>query len=435
MPVELSERQRRLLDAALVLAVVALGFVVLSDVAGVLTFFSDVLLLFFLAWLLAFAILPLINLVKRLVPGLPDLAAVLLVYLVVVGLLLALVIQVSSVLASSIGALPKDQPLYDQFVKLLADVQGRLVGVGFKVDLVGQAPAIWETLNQWAVQLVGPLQQVAVASIGVLGNVLILTILSVYLVIDREEALAFVYRLVPPGRTHTARLVQTSVARSFGGFLRTQLVMGLVFGVLAAIVNAVFGLPYSSVTSVAAGVLHAIPFFGPFISWLPPVAVALLSTQFPTPVIVLAVMGVGWFATMNILQPRLMAGAVGIHPIVVLGSVVVGSKLAGIPGAIFGIPIAAVLSAFFFHWFERSREGGTVADRATKRLEAREGRPVRRPQEPVPGLDEDVDEVRRRRDEDEEPVAPEDDPVIAAAAGVAANAAQAATATQPESNR
>ncbi len=151
-------------------------------------------------------------------------------------------------------------------------------------------------------------------------------------------------------------------------------------------------------------------------------AVALLSTQFPTPVIILAVMGVGWFATMNILQPRLMAGAVGIHPIVVLGSVVVGSKLAGIPGAIFGIPIAAVLSAFFFHWFERSREGGSVADRATRRLQAREGHPVRRPQEPVPGLDEDVDEVRRRRQgQDKEPVAPEaDDPVIAAAAGIAA---------------
>ncbi|MHB8961189.1 MAG: AI-2E family transporter [Candidatus Limnocylindrales bacterium] len=423
MPVELSERQRRLLDAALVLAVVALAFVVVADVAGVLTLFSDVLLVFFLAWLLAFAVLPLINLVKRLVPGLPDIAAVLLVFLVVVGLLLALLIQVSSVLASSIGALPKDQPLYDQFVKLLAGVQGRLVGVGFKVDLVGQAPAIWDTLNQWAVQLVGPLQQMAVASIGVIGNVLIITILSVYLVIDREEALAFVYRLVPPGRTQTARLVQTSVARSFGGFLRTQLVMGMVFGVLAAIVNAAFGLPYSSVTSVAAGVLHAIPFFGPFVSWLPPVAVALLSTQFPTPVIVLAVMGVGWFATMNILQPRLMAGAVGIHPIVVLGSVVVGSKLAGIPGAIFGIPIAAVLSAFFFHWFERSREGGTVADRATKRLEAREGHPVRRPQEPVPGLDEDVDEVRRRHQgQDKEPVAPEaDDPIIAAAAGIAAS--------------
>jgi predicted PurR-regulated permease PerM len=397
MPVELSDRQRRLLDTALILAVVALGFVVVGDVASVLGFFSDVVLVFFLAWLLAFAILPLINFVKRLVPGIPDLAAVLLVYLVVVGLLVAVVVQISAALAPSISQLPTDEGLKSAFAKLVADIQHRLVSLGFRVDLVGQTDAIWKNLQDWAGQLTGPVQEVAVASIGVLGNILIVTILSVYLVIDREEALAFVYRLVPPGRTSTARLVQSSVARSFSGFLRTQLVMGVVFGLLAAAVNIAFGLQYGGVTAVAAGVLHAIPFFGPFVSWLPPVAVALLTTPFPAPIVVLAIMAAGWFLTMNVLQPRLMAGAVGIHPIVVLGSVIVGSKVAGVAGAIFGIPIAAVISAFFFHWFERSREGGTVADRATKRLEEREGHPVRRPMEPVPGLDADVEEVHGLR--------------------------------------
>lgn len=394
MPVELSERQRRLLDTVLVLAVVALSFVVVGDVAGVLTYFADVLLLFFFAWLIAFAILPLINLVKRLVPALPDLVAVILVYLAVVGVLLAIIIQVSAGLAASIGQFVNDLPQHNaELISWLAGLQDRLSTLGFQVDLVGQVPVIIANLQTWATQLIGPLQQMAVASVGVLGNVLIIVILSVYIAIDREQALAFVYRLVPPGQTSTARLVQSSVSRSFGGFLRTQLVMGVVFGLLTAVVSFGFGLPYGDLTSVAAGVLHAIPFFGPFVSWAPPVIVALLATQFPVWLIVLAIMAVGWFLTMNVLQPRLMAGAVGIHPIVVLGSVVVGTKIAGAPGAIFGIPIAAVLSAFFFHWFERSREGSSVADRATRRLEEREGHPIRRPQEPVPGLDEDVAEV------------------------------------------
>jgi hypothetical protein len=162
---------------------------------------------------------------------------------------------------------------------------------------------------------------------------------------------------------------------------------------------------------VLAGLLHAIPFFGPFISWVPPVAVALLMV--PSPVLpVLVLMGIGWFVTMNVLQPRLMAGAVGIHPIIVLASVVVGSKVAGIPGAIFGIPIAAVLSAFFFYAFERSRETGTVADRATKRVEARERRPVRRPIEPQPGVDDDLDDVAGGRHA--HPVAPSVPPATAA---------------------
>jgi predicted PurR-regulated permease PerM len=397
MPVELSERQRRLLDAVLVLAAVALGFVVLGFVEGLLSFFADVLFLFFLAWLLAFAILPLIGLVKRLVPRLPEAGAVLIVYVAIVGLLLTVLVQVSASLVTSIGQFHADATsLQQQLSNVLTEVQTRLTSLGFAVNLVDQAPVIMQNLQTWAGELVGPVQSVAVASIGVLGNILIVVILSIYIAVDREDALAFVYRLIPPSQIHTARMVQSSVSRSFGGFLRTQLIMGAAFGVLTAVVNIAFGLPYAGVTILASAILHAIPFFGPFLSWAPPVFVALLAA--PDVVLpVLVVMVIGWLLTMNVLQPRLMAGAVGIHPIVVLGSVVVGAKIAGIAGAVFGIPIAAVLSAFFFHWFERSREGGSVADRATKRLEAREGRPVRRPKEPVPGVDEDLDEARPKR--------------------------------------
>jgi len=217
-------------------------------------------------------------------------------------------------------------------------------------------------------------------------------ILSIYIAIDRDDIGAFLLRLVPPAAGNAVRMVEASVSRSFSGFLKTQLIMGLSFGLITAVVTVVFGLPYAAATVFAAGILHAIPFFGPFVSWIPPVAVAVLLV--PSAVLpVLIVMGIGWFVTMNILQPRLMAGAVGIHPIVVLASVVIGSKVAGIAGAIFGIPIAAVLSAFFFYAFERTRDTGTVADRATRRVEAREGRPVRRPREPQPGEDDDLDEV------------------------------------------
>ena len=393
MPIELTERQRRLIDAALILAVVALGCVVGPDLAGVFYAFGDVLLLFFLAWLLSFALLPLIRGVASIIPRMPQAGAVIIVYLAIVALLLAIVVQASASLATSIGQFIQDAPRFEeQLQNLLTQVQAQLTALGFQVDLASQAPIIVENLQTWALQLVGPLQSLAFASIGVFGNVLLLVILSIYIAIDRAAIVAFLYRLVPPGFVTEARLLQTSVSKSFGGFLRGQLVMGVVFGVFTAIVNIVFGLEYAALTTVTAAVLHAIPFFGPFVSWMPPVAVALLFD--PSAVLpVLIVMGIAWFVTMNVISPRMMSGAVGVHPIVVLASVVIGGKIAGVAGAIFGIPIAAVLSVFFFHWFGRSRENGTVTDRATKRLAQREGRDVRRPREPVPGIDADVDEV------------------------------------------
>jgi predicted PurR-regulated permease PerM len=153
----------------------------------------------------------------------------------------------------------------------------------------------------------------------------------------------------------------------------------------------VLGLPLAALTSVLAGLLQMIPFFGPFISWAPPVVVALvLQPDAVIPTIIL--MGAGWFLVMNVLQPRIMQGAVGIHPLVVLGSVLIGGRIAGIPGAIFGIPIAAVVSAFVLEYLHRSTADRSVAGRAARRLEERDGRPVRIPREPTPGTATDIDE-------------------------------------------
>jgi AI-2E family transporter len=210
--------------------------------------------------------------------------------------------------------------------------------------------------------------------------------------VDRDHIMSFLFRLVPPAYTEEARLLEQSVSRSFGGFLRGQALIGLLYGVISMFASMIVGLPYMPVTAVSSGVLQAIPFFGPFISWVPPVAVAIFF-QPDAIVPVLVVMVVGWFVLMNIVQPRLMSEAVGLHPVVVLGSVMVGTKLAGIPGAIFGIPVAAVIASFFFYYLGRNREAGSVALRAARRVEEREGRPVRVPRLPQAGEDQEVEQT------------------------------------------
>ena len=160
---------------------------------------------------------------------------------------------------------------------------------------------------------------------------------------------------------------------------------------MALLCNLVLGLEYAAITTIAAGVLMAIPFFGPFVSWSPPVIVAAV-TQPDALVPTLLIMGIGWFVNQNILQPRVLAGAVGLHPVVVLASVLIGMKLFGIAGAIFGLPIAAVISSFFFYFLRRNvrPDERSVAARAAQRLSEREGRPTRVPREPRPGEEEEI---------------------------------------------
>ena len=390
--IELTRRQRRLLDAFLLLATIALGFVVLGFLDLAFRSFQDIIILFFLAWLMSFALLPIINLVAKLMPRAPRWVPVIIVYGGLVVLFVGLLIQLAATLADSIGDFIANSPTLEvQLRGLLAEVEERARSFGYNVDLQSQAPAIIATLNRFAIEAIGPIQQFAIASLGALGNLLLILFLSLYIALDRSAILAFLFRLVPPGFVAEARLLQTSVGASFGGFIRGQVLQGVLFGVFAGAVNIILGLPYGAASAVAAGVLHAIPFFGPFVSWAPPVIVAILDQ--PDKIVPsLILMGAGWFVSMNIVGPRLMGDTVGIHPIVVLASVLIGAKIAGIMGAIFGVPIAAVISAFFYHFYHRSRESGSVADRAAQRLAAREGRAIRRPREPVAGIDEDVAE-------------------------------------------
>jgi predicted PurR-regulated permease PerM len=164
---------------------------------------------------------------------------------------------------------------------------------------------------------------VAVASVGVVGNILVVFFLAIFISIDRAAIGSFLLRLVPPAYSEEAHLLTASVGRSFGGFIRGMVIVGGTYALVALLCNVLLGLEYTALTTAAAGILMAIPFFGPFLSWSPPVIVAAV-TKPEVLLPAIAIMGVGWFVNQNILQPRVLAGAVGLHPVVVLASVLIG---------------------------------------------------------------------------------------------------------------
>jgi predicted PurR-regulated permease PerM len=388
---ELTPRERRWFDAILVLGAITLFFIVLGFIGLIFTIFGDLIMVFFLAWLFAFMLGPVINRVTA-IPFMSRTGAIFIVYFILFGSLVFLSIVVAAAVVNSIGDFITNLPtLRANLPSILAPWQARLDAVGVTgVDLTAQSTVILDNLGQYAAQLAAPLQQIAVASIGAIGNLLLVVVFSLYMVADRDRLVAFGFWLVPAGYKAEAKILEEAVSRSFGGFIRGQVITGLAFGAICLAASLVFGLDYLPVTTFTAGLLMMIPFFGPFVAWVPPVLAAILLK--PDALVGTAIIvGIGWVLVMNALQPRIMATSLRIHPIVVLGSVLVGIKIAGIPGAIFGIPIAAVLSALILHALGRRRGTGGVAERAAARVGERQGRIVRQPREPNPTIDRDVE--------------------------------------------
>ena len=125
----LTLREHRWLAALLILATVAVAFVVVYDVTALLAYFNDVIMVFFLAWLLAFILSPLASALVHLIPRLPRALAVILVYTLLIVFLIVAILLVAQQLYSSITDLVNtdtDRRLHD----ILDPLQARLDSLG-----------------------------------------------------------------------------------------------------------------------------------------------------------------------------------------------------------------------------------------------------------------------------------------------------------------
>jgi predicted PurR-regulated permease PerM len=381
----LIQSEGRWIHALLVLSTITVALVLTGLLSNIVVYFSDILLILVMAWLFAFILSPLASWVERHMPVLPRVAVVAVIYGLLFVVLAAIVVAVAVGVGSSFKSLIDDLPtIQANLPETLKELQTRLNDLGLgQINLVTTVDQALQGLRTLSGDLVKPAADLALASLGIIGNLLMVVFLSVFILIDKDKIIAFFLRLAPPRYAGEVTLLQTSVSSSFGGFMRGQAIQGVVLGLVAAAGGFILGVDYWPAAAVIAGLLQMIPFFGPFVSWAPPVVVAALTGSPVLPI--LLVMIVGWFVVMNIIQPRVMANSVGIHPVMVLVSVLIGLKLQGVIGAIFAVPVAAVISAFFFYYLERSPSGGPrdVASRAARRVEEREGRSVRVPTAPV----------------------------------------------------
>ena len=118
---------------------------------------------------------------------------------------------------------------------------------------------------------------------GMLANALLILVVSVYILTGAPGLQDNLRRAVPRRHRGVHKFVQSSAARVMGAYLRGQLIMALVIGALAAGGTWFLGLPYFLTLGVLAGMFEMVPMFGPILSAIPAVFVALFQ---PWPTVV-----------------------------------------------------------------------------------------------------------------------------------------------------
>lgn len=311
-------KQSGLISTLLVLLILAVGIYLFQFVWQFLLFFSDIIVILVIAWVLSFILGPFVEgLHDRL--RFPRSISALLIYTLFFGLLALTIFLFVPVVSSQVQSLTKELPKYQRTFP----------------TYVNKLTALTVSLADNSLSLIPGVA-------GVLFDGFLVLITSFYFVLDKERINREIYTLLPRKWHDHAHYVQDLIDSTFGSFLRMQIIFGIVAGIATWIIMSAFGLPYGASSSLVAGLLTIIPLIGGLLALVPPVLIAFLIDPARAVLVLITLIAMQQII-FNIVAPRLMGRALKLHPVVVLFSFLIGYKVAGGFGVIFAIPVLGVL--------------------------------------------------------------------------------------------
>lgn len=338
--------------AVAVVALAALIAVILYAARGAL-------LIVYISGLLATGLGPLVHQIEHSAPAgaqrLPRWLAILLIYLVIVGVLTIVGLLVVPPMMNQAEELWRRTPeLLDRAQTFLVD-RGLLDHPITLEEAVRSAPGPGQ-----AVGTVASAVTTVVAAILAIMTVLILTF---YLLVESGTLFAGFVRLFPRPERPRVEAVALKVSTKVSAWLSGQLILGSTIGLSAAVGLYLLGVPYFYVLALLAGFGELIPVVGPIFAAVPAILVAF--TVSPQTALFTTLF---FFAQQQIenhlLVPKVMSRQVGVSAGIVIVALLIGGSVLGIVGAVLAVPTAAIIQVVVQELLDERDRVRDLCDRA-----------------------------------------------------------------------
>ncbi len=318
----------------LALGVILVYALVLVGIAA-----ARVFLLVFIAVLLASALEPMLGWLRERLPIVGRAGTILVVYLTffvtVVGLAFIVVPAAIGQAERILADLP---PFFAQARASVEHVRPAALATSLTalIDSVSVALRPPDAPDADVVVEVGTTVAELVATLATL-----LTIVFLWLV-ERPRIQRYVLAFLPAVQRAGARSAWNDIELRLGLWVRGQLTLMATMGVMTGIAYTLLGVPGALLLALIAAVTEAIPIVGPLLGAIPAVLVA--ATVSPELALIVAgIYVVLQFVEGNVLVPIVMRNAVGISPLLILVSILIGAAAGGFVGAFLAVPVAASL--------------------------------------------------------------------------------------------
>lgn len=212
----------------------------------------------------------------------------------------------------------------------------------------------WERAGGMAATVLGVVSRSGFALLGWLATIVLLPVLTFFFLRDWDVLVARVAALVPRDHIGTVRKLSLESDAVLGGFLRGQLLVMLILGVLYGIGLWMVGLNLGILIGVIGGLLTFVPYLGPAaVVVLGGIAALVQFGDWQHLAGVGAVFAIGQVIESYWLTPKLVGDRIGLHPMAVIFAVMAGGTLFGFLGMLLALPVAAVANVLLRYAHER----------------------------------------------------------------------------------
>ena len=315
---------------------------VFALLAAIVYLAGDTLVIFTLAIFLAHLIAPLVDRVERITPRrVSRTASLTIVYLLLIGVTLAVLIPVGAKIGEQASALAGRLPGALQ--------EDSLSRVPLPAWLETWRPRLTEFLHEQSIgigdRVLPMLRELGPGILSGLGNLVALAlipILSFFFLKDGRAMRNAIVESVEPRRRSLAEEILDDLHVLVAQYIRALVLLAMATFVSYSIMLSALGAPYAVLLAGVAGVLELIPFVGPLTAAVITLLVAGLS-GYAHLLWILVFLVVYRLFQDYVLSPKLLSSGVEIHPLLVLFGVLAGEQVAGIPGMFFSVPVIAAL--------------------------------------------------------------------------------------------
>lgn len=268
----------------------------------------------------------------------PRIGGVIMIYLGVILFIVSISYLVMPVFLNEIGRFANNLPeYYNQIAQYLGAPDSASQSL-----MIGRSQEFLINFEDKVLQAGGGVFSFFRNVFSGIAAVIAMFVLSFYLSLQEGGVRKFLQFITPREYEGYVLNLWQRTQNRLGQWLQGQLLLGLIVGILVFIGLSIIGVPYALILALLAAILELVPMAGPIIASIPAIILGFIIHP-GTGFLVLIFYIVMQFIENHVLVPTVMKKAVGLNPVIVIISLLVGAKLGGIVGMLLAVPLAAVL--------------------------------------------------------------------------------------------